>query len=129
MWYSIFSSSNIRPRPIWPVYLDPIGKKHHLKIYTVYRPCQQNDNSTGDQTVWQQHRRALRNNNITTDPRQQILNSLALHIRADIAKKRQVIVLGDFNSSIFDPELNKKISKLGLHNAVEQYMEENVPAR
>lgn len=63
------------------------GKKHHLKIYNIYRPCRQNDNSTGDQTVWQQHRQALRQDNILVEPQKQLLNSLSLNIKEDIAKK------------------------------------------
>ena len=51
------------------------------------------NDSTGDQRVWQQHRSVLLDDNITLDPRKQILNSLAMHIREDIAKKRQVIIL------------------------------------
>ena len=105
------------------------GKKHHLRIYNVYRPCVQNDNSEGDQTVWQQHRRALRHDNIQLDPRKQILNSLALHIKEDIAKKRQVIVMGDFNEDIFDPTLNSIFSDIGLYNIIEQYIDKSISAR
>lgn len=79
--------------------------------------------------MWQQHRKVLTADNINLDPRKQILNSLSLHIKEDIAKKRQVIIVGDFNSNIFDPELNDFFSKLGLHNAVEYYIESHIKAR
>lgn len=52
------------------------------------------------------NRRVLRQDNIDLDPRKQPLNSLALHIREDVAKKRQVFIMGDFNEDIFDPTLN-----------------------
>lgn len=106
-----------------------LAKKHHLRVYNIYRPCQQTDNSDGDQTVWQQHRRVLRQDNIDLDPRKQLLNSLALHIREDVAKKRQVFIMGDFNENIFDPELNSFFSKSGLFNVAEQYLDPTIRAR
>ena len=83
-------------------------------IHGLIRPCHQMNNSTGDQRVWQQHRSVLLDDNITLDPRKQILNSLAMHIREDIAKKRQVIILGDFNEDIFDVTLNESFTSMGF---------------
>ena len=100
-----------------------------MKIYYVYRPYKQTDNSEGDQTVWQQHRQALRNENIFLDPRKQILNSLALYIKEDIGKKRQVIIMGDFNEDIFYPHLNSFFSDISLYNITEQYIDKSISAR
>ena len=105
------------------------GKKHHLRIYNVYRPCKQTDNSSGNQTVWQQHRSALMDDGITLDPRKQILNSLAMHIREDVAKKRQVIVIGDFNENIFDAKLNDFFRSIDLQNAIALYIDSDIQAR
>ena len=106
-----------------------LEKKQHLKIYNMYRPYKQTDNSTGDQTVWQQHRTALQRDNIQLEPRQQLLNSISLHVKEDIAKKRQVIIMGDFNENIFDPTLNSSLKKCGLFNVAEQYLDPSLQAR
>lgn len=106
-----------------------LGKKHHLNIYNVYRPCAHSDNSYGVQTLWQQHRSVLDVDNINVDSRKQILNPLSMHIKEGIANKRQVIIIGDFNSNIFENEINDYFSQIGLHNAVEYYIKTQFKAR
>ena len=95
----------------------------------MYRPCQQNDNSPGDFTVWQQHRHVLLEDTISVDPRIQILNSLSLHIKEDLAKKRLVILFGDFNEDVFSETLNNFFTKMGLQNALNMYIDQGLTAR
>ena len=105
------------------------GKKYHLRIYTVYNPVPHNDNSVHDSAVWVQQRTALLKDNIDVNPNEHLINTLTEMILDDIAKDRQVIVMGDMNQNIFDPKLNKIFEKCGLHNIVGDYIDEDTSAR
>ena len=94
------------------------GKKSQLKVYTIYRPVLQTDNSAGDGTVWAQHREILLKHSIKTNPRQHILETLSDDISKDRDHNRQILVMGDFNENILDDSLNNFFSANSLTNVI-----------
>ena len=105
------------------------GKNTHLKVYNIYRPVHHTDNSSGDGTVWCQHREILLKNNITIDPRQHILDSLLAEITEDQRMNRQVLILGDFNEDTFGNKLNDLFHRVGLTNIIKKYISSEESAR
>ena len=97
------------------------AKFAHLRFYNIYRPVVHTDLSTGDTTVWAIQRKQLQDDNIDTDPRQHILDSLLHDINNDIKNNRLVVVSGDFNQNIFNSDLNTLFSSLGLVNVAQLF--------
>ena len=58
----------------------------------------------------------LQNNNIDSDPRQHIIDSICAHVTIGIEKNRMVIIGGDFNENIFSHNLSQSLESIGLIN-------------
>ena len=83
-------------------WMDFFGKETFLRIYTVYRVCPSSDDRAGDNQAWTLQREWLKSQGINTDPRLQVMHDLKKAITTDIDKKRQILVLGDFNENVFN---------------------------
>ena len=94
------------------------GRKHHLRIYTIYRPVQYLDSSKSDTTVWADQRYVLQLNKINIEPRTHIITSLCEEVKQCLKNNTQVLILGDVNEDIFSPQLNSTFLQAGLFNAV-----------
>lgn len=105
------------------------GKKTHLKVYNIYRPVNHTDNSSGDGTVWSQHREILLKHNIQTNPRKHILDSLLPEIAEDQRMNRQILIFGDFNEDVFGVSLNEFFERAGLINLIQQHISPDDSAR
>ena len=81
------------------------GQKSQLKIYNIYNPVVHEDDTERDGAVWVQHRLALQKDGIDAKPMQHLFDTLVDMITEGIMKERQVIVLGDFNLSVFDTKM------------------------
>ena len=105
------------------------GKKHHLRIYTVYRPVQHLDSSKGDTTVWADHRYLLQKNKISTEPRQHLIESICSDVIECQKNNTQVLILGDFNEDIFSQKLNDMMLQAGLQNVIPEFIEKSAKFR
>ena len=101
------------------------GKKHHLRLYNIYRPVIHTDNTAGDGTVWAQHRELLLAAGIDTDPRIHILTSLLQDVQNDIEHQRQVLIVGDFNENVFSSKINETFQQAGLINVVQNHIDDD----
>ena len=99
-------------------YSDFHGKKYYLRIYVVYRVCQNTEKNAGNNTAWVDQKTLLqKSDEITIDPRKNITKSLFKSIKEDIQCKRQVLVLGDFNENVLNESgINDMMNKVGLIN-------------
>ena len=88
----------------------------------MYRPVIHTDLCTGDNTVWATHRKMLQDNNIDSDPRQHIIDSICADVTIDIEKNRMVIIGGDFNENIFSHNLSQSLESIGLINLAKTYV-------
>ena len=104
------------------------GKISHLKIYTIYSPVKHTDNSKHDSAVWVQQRLALQEDNIHTELIEHLLQTLLAMVDDDVKNDRQVIILGDFNTNIFDSKLNARFAAHSLINIVPDFVSENTTA-
>ena len=102
-------------------WMDFFGKDTFLRIYTVYRVCSSSDNRAGDNQAWTIQREWLKLKGIHTDPRTQVLHDLKKAIQTDILKKRQILVLGDFNENVLNPSSAgvQSMKSAGLINVLE----------
>ena len=89
--------SDLGGRYTW---MDFYGKDIFLRIYTVYRVCNNSDNLAGDNQAWTLQREWLQRKGVHTNPRSQVLQDLKHAITVDITKQRQVLVVGDFNENV-----------------------------
>ena len=116
---------------------DPIGRWHcqtfrgamkDMKIYTIYRVHRHTDDSAGLTTAWMQQRQALRAQNNTSNPRDDVIASISNAIRKDLNSNKSVIVMGDFNEYIGSREkTHEKFLELGLINIMQQKIESPLP--
>ena len=105
------------------------GRNSHLRIYNVYNPVTHNDNTERDGSVWIQHRNALQNDGVQTKPNQHLIDTIINMIREDLKKDRQVIVTGDFNTSVLDIQLNSIFDDVGLSNVYDGFISKDTDAR
>ena len=75
-------------------WMDFYGKSIYLRIYTVYRVCNNSDKQAGDNQAWTLQREWLLQRGVQVNPRTQILRALQKSIRDDILKN------GKFLSSV-----------------------------
>ena len=105
-------------------YSDFYGKHFYLRIYVVYRVCQNTESNAGNNTAWVDQKTALQKaNEIVVDPRKHVTKSLLKDIREDIKSNRQVLVLGDFNENVCaDTGINVMMKKAGLINLITEHL-------
>ena len=117
---------DIYGRFTWTQYF---GKKSHLKIYNVYSPVRHSDNSKHDSAVWVQQRLALQQDDIHVEPIEHLLQTLLTMVDDDLANNRQVLIMGDFNTNIFNSKLNDRFAAHSLINAVKDFVHTETTAR
>lgn len=105
-------------------YSDFYGKHYYLRIYVVYRVCQNTESNAGNNTAWVDQKTALQKaNESLVDPRKHVTKSLLKDIRDDIKSHRQVLVLGDFNENVCaDTGINAMMRKAGLINLITKHL-------
>jgi len=103
-------------------WMDFYGKEIYLQIYTVYRVCNNSDSMAGDNQAWTLQREWLQGKGINVIPRLQVLRDLRNLIEKDLSKKRQIIVVGDFNENVLGSKGDgvKFMNQLGLQNSIQQ---------
>ena len=84
------------------------GKKHHVKVYTIYNPVPHHDSSKHDSAVWIQQRTILQKNGVDTNPNEHLLSTLLHVVDEDVSTNRRVMVFGDFKFNIFDGKINQR---------------------
>ena len=72
---------------------------------------------------------ALQEDDIQTEPIEHLLQTLLAMVDDDVKNNRQVIILGDFNTNIFDSKLNARFAAHSLTNIVPEFVSENTSAR
>ena len=106
------------------------GKNRFLRIYTVYRVCQGNDSSSGDDTAWTAQRTHLLEKNINCDPREHVVTTLLQSIEQDIKASRSIIVCADMNENIFSHAgITTKLEDIGLINIFKSLGQLSTPFR
>ena len=108
-------------------WMDFYGKEVFLRIYTVYRVCQNNDALAGDSQAWTLQREWLKSKGVHNNPRSQVLKDIQHAIANDLKQKRHVLVVGDFNENVFGTkgELTNTMNELGLSNILRSHI--NIP--
>jgi len=107
--------------------MDFYGKEVFLRIYTVYRVCQNNDALAGDSQAWTLQREWLKSKGVHNNPRSQVLKDIQHAIANDLKQKRHVLVVGDFNENVFGTkgELTTTMNELGFSNILRSQI--NIP--
>ena len=104
------------------------GKDSAFRVYTLYRVNNNSDQTTGHTTAWCQQREHLLNNNIQTNPRQQVISDIIAEIEPFIEAGHNVLLLADLNETIGGPEkTNKKLREIGLINIMEHRIGTRLP--
>ena len=88
-----------------------------LRIVSAYRPCA---NTTGQLSVYAQHKRYLLSQDDDRDPREAFLEDLQKEIRQWIATGDQIILCGDFNEDVLGANLTTYFEELGMHHLIFQ---------
>ena len=103
------------------VWMDFYGKEIFLRVYVVYRVCANNDAGAGDKQAWTLQREWLLCKGVDTNPRLQILRDLKRSIQRDIDRKRQILLVGDFNENMLGTKGDtiRMMSEIGLVNVLE----------
>ena len=95
------------------------AKKGSFLIYTIYRPNPGSLASSGVNSAWMQQYRALSQNNVNVDPRQQLIDDLIEDILKEQAMNSTILLAGDFNEDFNDGHetgITKLMSTCGLKN-------------
>jgi len=103
-------------------WMDFFGKDLYLRVYTVYRVCNGNNASAGDNQAWTLQKEWLSQiRGIEENPRRQILKDLKEAITSDLKKNREILVVGDFNENVLSErgETVRLMKQLGLVNVLE----------
>ena len=85
------------------------------RFCSVYRPC---DNKKGPLSVWNQHHTYLHTIDNDRNPRDALLEDLAVEVKKWIAEGDHVIIGGDFNENILGNRLTAFFRGLGMKNIV-----------
>ena len=70
--------------------------------------------------MWADQRYVLQSNNISTEPRQHILESLCADIQQCLQNNTQILILGDVNEDVFSLKLNDLLLQAGLQNVIKK---------
>ena len=104
------------------------GKKHNLRIYTLYRTQYRTDTTAGGITAWAQQRLLLQNDGIFVNPRSRVIEDFLQEIRKGIDNGLSIIVLTDLNEHIDGKEgTNEKFLETGLTNLFQERLGQHLP--
>ena len=104
------------------------GRERDLKVYTLYRVHRRSDDSARMTTAWMQQRDSLRREDVFTNPRDDVIQSLLQNIKKDVDSHKSIILTGDFNEAIDSKEgTHNKLEELGLVNLMEKRISTPLP--
>ena len=110
------------------------GANGYLKVYTLYRVNNDDERRAGmtsawtEQHIWIQNKKYNQNYNQKIDPRKEVTDTIAEHIKKDIEKNNHVILMGDINESIYG-KFNEKMESIGMANVINKFISKHEKIR
>ena len=101
--------------------------EHATRVYTAYRPGGKPSSDSERTTVYHQHKRYLRKNNINMEPRDYFDNDILAEIKDQVQEKNVVLMI-DVNQNVITGHFTKAMEEIGMLNAVDKLNPEPLPA-